>query len=299
MALLKFLETIRSPFLDVIIETITRFGEETIIMLVICAIYWCINKKVAYIIGIAFFFSGLTVQGMKICFRIDRPWVIDTTLSPIPAAMKQATGYSFPSGHTQSAASFYGSLGAVFKRKSLKAACIAIVILVAFPRLYLGVHTLVDVAVSIIISFLLIFITTKILSDSQLNRKKEFLIALVMVLYSIAAIVVAMILYSSGKIEQTYVSDCLKAAGAGVGFSIGMYIERVYIDFPTAAKTVLMQILKLLLGLAGIIVIKEGIKLVMGIGLVIDTIRYFMMPIWLTVAYPLIIKRFFRLQNVG
>lgn len=102
-----------------------------------------------------------------------------------------------------------------------------------------------------------------------------------------------MILYANGTIEQNYVSDCLKAAGAGVGFATGMYIERVYIRFSTKAKSLLWQIIKFIIGIAGVLVVKEGLKLVIGTGLIVDTIRYFLMLIWMTVGFPLIIKRFF------
>ena len=114
-----------------------------------------------------------------------------------------------------------------------------------------------------------------------------------MLAYSIAAIVIAIALYTSGIIEQGYVSDCLKAAGAGIGFAVGMYIERFYINFSTRSKCVIWQSLKLIAGLAGILAIKEGLKLVLGTGLVVDTVRYFLMPIWFTVVFPLIIKRCF------
>ena len=293
MELLRALETIRSPFFDLLIGLITRLGEETIIMVAICAVYWCINKRVAYGIGIAFFFSGLTVQGMKICFRIERPWVADPTLNPVPMAMEQATGYSFPSGHTQSAASFFGSLGAALKQKPLKITCIVIIALVGFSRLYLGVHRLIDVIVSILISLALVAFTVLFFKNDKVDRKKEFILSLVMSLYSITVIIIAAVLYSGGVLEQGYVSDCLKAAGAGIGFAVGMYVERVHIDFSVSCKSCFMQILKLVIGLIGIIIIKEGLKVVAGTGLVIDSVRYFLMPIWLTVAYPQIIKRFF------
>ena len=295
MELIRLLETIRSPYLDAVIGFITWLGEETLIMIVICAVYWCISKRAAYSIGIAFFFSGLTVQGMKICFRIERPWIKDPTLTPVPSAIENATGYSFPSGHTQSAASFFGSLGAMLKKKPIKITCFAIIILVAFSRLYLGVHTLIDVVASILISLLLVLLTARFFSNNTSNKKRDLILALIMVGYTIAVIVIALLLYSSGKIEQGYVSDCMKAAGAGVGFAIGMFVERVYIDFSTQAKSVLMQAVKLLLGLAGILVIKEGLKLIIGTSLIADTIRYFLMPIWLAIGYPLIIKRYLAL----
>ena len=297
MELLRAIENIRSPFLDTVIGLVTRLGEETIGVVILCAIFWCISKRIAYVIGIAYFLSGLTVQGMKICFRVDRPWVADPTLNPVPSALEYSTGYSFPSGHTQSAAALFGALGAQVKQKAFMAVCFAIPILVAFSRMYLGVHTLVDVVTSLLISFLLIFLTVKIFSGDEVDKKREFIIALVMILYAVVVIIIAAVLYFNRTIEQNYIADCLKAAGAGIGFTVGMFIERVYINFSVKTKSIIWQVIKFILGFAGVLAIKEGLKLIIGTGLAADMIRYFLMLTWVTVFYPLIIKRFFAVKE--
>ena len=294
MELLRFLEDARSPLLNSVIGLITQLGEETVGIILLCVIFWCISKRAAYRIGIAYFLSGLTVQGMKICFRIDRPWIADTTLTPVESAVKNATGYSFPSGHTQSATALFGSLGLQIKEKPVKALCFLIVLLVAFSRLYLGVHTLLDVAVSLVISMLLVMLAIKIAGkDGPVSKKRELILALILILYAIVIIVIAAALYSGEMIGREYLQDCLKAAGAGVGFAAGMYIERVYIDFPVKTKSLVMQIIKPVAGIAGVLAIKEGLKLVIGTSLAADIIRYFIMLIWVTVLFPLIISRFF------
>ena len=293
MELLRLIESFRTPFLDITFGIVTRLGEETVAIVIICAIFWCINKRAAYGIGVAFFFSGLTVQGMKICFRIDRPWIADTTLRPVPSALGNATGYSFPSGHTQSATALFGSLGVQIKRKSIKVLCFTAVFLVAFSRLYLGVHTPLDVAVSLLISFLLIFLTTVALDPGKADKKREFIIFTVMALYAAAIIVIAVVLYLNGTIVYGYVADCLKAAGAGIGFAAGMFIERVYIDFSVKTKNIFWQAIKFILGIAGVLAIKEGLKMIIGTSLIADIVRYFLMTTWVTVGFPLIIKRFF------
>jgi len=297
MEFLRLLENIRSPFLDTVIGLITKVGEETIGIIILCAIFWCISKRVAYAIGITYFLSGLTVQGAKICFRIERPWVADPTLNPVPSALEHATGYSFPSGHTQSAAALFGSLGAQVRHRAAKTAFFVLVFLVAFSRLYLGVHTPLDVTVSLLISFLLIFLVVKLWKGDTVNKKRELVIALFMVLYAAAVIIIAAALFSKGTIDEGYVSDCLKAAGAAVGFAAGMYIERVYIDFSVKTKNLLWQAIKYIAGIAGVLAIKEGLKLIIGTGLVVDTIRYFLMLFWVTVFFPLIIKRFFTVKT--
>ena len=293
MGFLGLLEGIRSPFLNTIFGLITQLGEETVAIVILCAIFWCISKRTAYVIGISYFLSGLTVQGMKIIFRIDRPWIIDPAMKPVPSALEHATGYSFPSGHTQSATALFGSLGTQVKQKPLKAVLFILPVLVAFSRMYLGVHTLLDTGVSLVISFLLILLTVLFFKGETVEKVRELIIASVMVLFAVVVIVIAAVLYSNGTIEHNYITDCLKAAGAGIGFAAGMYIERVYIDFSVKAKNLLWQVIKFVLGFIGVLAIKEGLKLIIGTGLFVDTVRYFLMIMWVAVFFPLLIKKFF------
>jgi len=297
MEFLRALEGIRTPFLDAIIGLITRFGEETVAIVVLCAIFWCVSKRIAYGICVAYFLSGLTVQGMKIIFRIDRPWVIDPSFKPVPSAIEHATGYSFPSGHTQSAAALLGSLGMQVKNMPFKIICFTLIILVGFSRMYLGVHTLQDVAASILITLILVVLAVRFFTGEKVTKKKQLILSSILFLYVAIVIVIAVGLFSTGKIDEKYLSDCLKAAGAGLGFSVGMFIERIYIDFSVNAKNYFWQALKFVLGIAGVLILKEGLKLIIGTGLVVDTIRYFIMIFWVIVLYPLIIKRFFAVKS--
>jgi len=47
MELLRLIEGIRSPFLDTLFGVITRLGEQTILIVVFCVIFWCVNKRMA------------------------------------------------------------------------------------------------------------------------------------------------------------------------------------------------------------------------------------------------------------
>jgi len=293
LEILRLIESIRSPFLDTVLGLITRLGEETIGIVILCLVFWCISKRAAYVIGVAFFLSSLTVQGMKITFRIDRPWVLDPTFEPVAGAKEYATGYSFPSGHTQSATALYGSLGAQIRHKPLKIVLFIIPVLIAFSRMYLGVHTLIDVVVSLVITFLLIWVAVKVFTGDVGSRKRELVMALVVILFAIVVIVIAAVLYTDGTIERNYITDCLKAAGAAVGFAVGMYIERVYINFSVKSKSVILHVIKLVIGIAGVLALQEGLKPIIGTGFVSDTLRYFIVLSWITVLFPLIIKRFF------
>jgi undecaprenyl-diphosphatase len=292
MELLHAIEGIRSPFLDNLFGVITMLGEQTMLIVVFCFIYWCINKRMAYVMGVVFFLSSLAVQGMKICFRIERPWVVDPTFRPVPSALEHATGSAFPSGPTQNAAALLGTLGALLRPVYLKVILFTLPVLVAFSRMYLGVHTLPDVVASLIITFLLILLAAKLITEEPVCRKRELLISSFILLCSAAVLIIVTVLNFREVTEAAQLSDGVKAAGAAIGFGIGMYIERIYIRFSVKSKNVGIHLLKFVLGVAGTLALQEGLKLI-GSGFIIDAVRYFLMISWVTVFFPLIIKRFF------
>ena len=293
MELLRLIEGIRSPFLDTVFGLVARLGDQTILIIVFCLLFWCISKRMAYVMGVAFFLSSLVVQGMKICFRVDRPWVADPTFEPVQSAVRPDAGYAFPSGHAQSAAALLGSLAVQLKPIPVKAVLVALAVLVGFSRMYLGVHFLSDVVVSLLVTFLLVWFAVRFVpADDSINKKRELMLPLLMVLCAVVVVVIGLILYLGGAVELRQLSDGTRAAGATIGFAIGMYVERVYIRFSVKTKNIFLQVLKFVLGIVGMLAIQEGVRFI-GTGIVIDAVRFFLMLIWITLFFPLIIKRFF------
>ena len=295
MSILWLIEGIRNPFLDFVFSWITKLGEETLAVIILCAIFWCIDKRLAYAIGVTYFISGLFVQGMKINFRIDRPWIIDPGFIPVASAVEHATGYSFPSGHTQSAAALFGVLGFYLKKSWQRISCFTVVFLVGFSRMYLGVHTLLDVGVSVVFSLIIAYFTVRLLTGEEKTSSGSGWVLPSALLAAAAGVgAMAFLLYSAGNIDEGYVSDCVKAAFAGAGFAAGMYIERKYINFSASGGTIIMRIVRYLPGIAGVLAIKEGLKLVIGTGLAADASRYFLLCFWITALFPLIISKWFK-----
>ena len=292
MEILWFLESIRTPFLDSVFEIITSLGEEMILIVVFCLVFWCINKKNGYVIGIVFFLSALIVQGMKPTFRVERPWITDPAFSPVGGATNAATGYSFPSGHTQAASSYLVPLGMRSKQTVLKFIFFTLALLVAFSRMYLGVHYLSDVLASLVIAVIIALLAVKFIARAPESKNRDIITSLIIILCAGAVILLASALYRSGAVTAAQVRDSVLAAGSAIGFAVGMYIERTYIRFSVKAQNLPIQAVKLILGVAGVIGIQEGARII-GDGLVADGIRYFLMILWLTALYPLIIKRFF------
>ena len=293
MELLRLIEGIRTPFLDTLFGYITMLGEEMILIIVFCALYWCISKKMAYVMGLTFFISSLAVQGLKVVFRIPRPWIYDPTFTPVESALGYATGYAFPSGHTQAGAALLGSLGATIKNNIAKIVFFTLAVLVGFSRMYLGVHTISDVIVSLIITFAVLFFAVRFFENEEINPKRELILAISMAGFAVAVLVLAAVMYQTGTVDHGNVRDSVLAGGSSLGFAVGMYVERVHLRFSVKTKVLWLQIVKYLIGLGGVLALQEGLR-VFGSGLVMDAIRYFCMVIWITVVYPIIIKRFFQ-----
>ena len=292
MNLLWSLKEMRTPFFDTLFGLITQLGEEMVLIAIFCTIFWCINKRIAYVLGASFFLSGLLVQGAKPLFRVPRPWVYDPTFQPVPGSVGAATGYAFPSGHTQNGTALFGSLGAQIKHKIIKIVLFVVVALIAFSRLYLGVHYLADVLVSLVIGVLAIWLAIKFITDDPVSKKRELFMAGFIAFFAIVVIVIVAVLYYGGFTEAFQMRDSVIAAGAALGFAVGMYAERNYIRFSVKAQNLPVQLVKIVLGIAGVIAIQEGVR-VLGANLFVDGLRYFLMVIWLTVAFPIIIKKFF------
>ena len=291
MEFLQFLAQYRTHSGDVFFQLVTNLAQEMFVVGVICWLFWCTNKKLAYTLGFAYFSSGLLVQGLKITFRIPRPWILDPKFTAVPSAMPGATGYSFPSGHTQSITALFGTLGLYTKKITFKILSFIIIFLVGFSRMYLGCHTPKDVLTSFAVSIL-----CSALCYTLIYRKESFLnhtakISICLAAASLFLTVYALMLQSKGTIDISYARDCLKASGAGMAFALGFYTENTHIHFarPTSAKE---KAFRLVIGLLAAAAILEGLKPLIGTSLFACFIRYFLAVFWILVGYPFLFTRF-------
>mgnify|MGYP001078504538 FL=1 len=292
MEFLKVLESIRTPLLDRLFLLLTFFGDEVIVLAIICFLYWCYNKRLAYRICFSFFTSGLLVQTLKITFRVPRPWIKDPSFIPVEEAVSTATGYSFPSGHTQCATALYSTFAWNAKKNRNRIICFIIIFSVMLSRMYLGVHTLQDVLVSFGLTLILSYGTNYLINHFELLDKNYKITALILSIISIVVAVYSLILLRGSIIVTNYAADCCKAAGAGIGFSLGWYIESTYIRFNEKAASPSKQVIKFLIGIGIAVLLKVGLKVILGNTIPADMLRYFILVLWITVVYPYLLKRY-------
>ena len=155
LEILRNIQSIANPFLDILFQLITICGEQMVLVLIISIIYWVKDKKFGEYIAYAVLTSVLVNCVVKDIFKFKRP-IGEEGIRALRE--KTATGYSFPSGHTQGAGSFYGAMAIYIKKKVMYIIAIIMIILIGFSRLYLGVHYPKDVIVGGILGVLISYI---------------------------------------------------------------------------------------------------------------------------------------------
>ena len=301
MSFLYFLESIRNPALDTFFSIITKFGEETVFMVAALIIFWCINKYHGYYILSIGFMGTVVNQFLKITCRIPRPWVKDPSFTIVESARAEATGYSFPSGHTQSSVSTFGGIANTTKLPWIKMLSIVLAILVPLSRMYLGVHTPQDVLVSVAVALILIFLFHPIIKKSETDHRYMWWLICAMLIVSLANLLYVTLYNFPSDIDITNLESAVKNAyklfGAILGIVVVYYFDSKYIDFKTEAP-LLGQIFKVVFGLIVILAIKEGLKPVfnaLGIEhpIIMQSFRYFMLVVVAGNLWPLTFKYFF------
>lgn len=306
MSFLYFLEGIRNPILDFIFSIITLCGEETVFMAVGMVIFWCVSKSQGYYLLCTGFIGTAINQFLKMVCRVPRPWVKDPNFTIVESAREAATGYSFPSGHTQTSVGLFGGLARAKKQKWLRMASISLCILVPLSRMYLGVHTPADVIVSTCIALILIFIAYPLFKKAENSPKTMYAI-----LFSLTAIMIAYLLFIMHFPfpEDVYhvdnVQNLISArkngftlTGCMLGFILVYTVDLKWLKFETKAVW-WTQIIKIVGGLALVLATKELLKIPLNTILPENTwarmIRYFLIAVVGGILWPMTFRFFGKL----
>ena len=303
MPFLYFLESIRNPVFDFIFDTITHLGEETFFLVAAIIVFWCINKREGYFILITGLAGTVVNQVAKLFFRIPRPWDLDPDFEIIESARKEATGYSFPSGHTQNIAGTYGSICACRPKKWKTVLCVSIIVLVAFSRMYLGVHTPLDVVVSLLIALVLILVVRPFFKTQERMDKFMPWIIGISVLLSTGFLTYVLVISGDTALDPHNYQSGLKNACTLFGCTAGLIpvyiLDRKIINFKTDGRWY-AQIIKLLLGLGIVLLIKEGLRspleLLFDNIYIARAIRYFIIVMFAGTFWPLTFDMFAKLR---
>ena len=264
MEFLRFLESIRTGVGDFFFATVTHLGEEVFFLAIAILFYWCISKRQGYYILVTGVVGSVINQWLKIVCRIPRPWTQGITA--VGTSTKEATGYSFPSGHTQNIAGTFGCIGRYNRQRWVKILSVTVILLVAFSRMYLGVHTPLDVTVSLGIAAALVFGFYFVFRTEESTDKYMFPVMIGSVIFSIAFIVYVFLLPESDfktAADFANLASAKKNAATLTGCLLGLALvyplDKYYIKFDTKGRWY-SQVIKFVVGIAIVLAIKEGLK---------------------------------------
>ena len=296
MEFLYLLEKIRVPILNEFMLLITQLGEETAFLVVAMIVFWCVDKYKGYYILSVGFVGTLANQFLKLWFRIPRPWVLDENFTILEQAREAASGYSFPSGHTQSSVGTFGCVAYTTKNRWIRYAAIAVAILGPFSRMYIGVHTPLDVGVAIVMALALIFIFRPIF----LERNRKYIPILLGFMLAIAIAYFCFISFYKfpADIDAHNLASGTKNAytllGALLGLLVVYIVDEKWLHFPTKAVW-WVQCIKVAVGFVLVLLVKSGLKdvLVQLLGEYPGrAVRYFLIVIVAGILWPLAFKFF-------
>ncbi len=309
MSFLYWLEQLRHPVLDALFSVITMLGEETLFMAIAMIVFWCVDKKQGYYLFCVGFLGTVCNQCLKMIFRIPRPWVRDPSFTVVPAAVEEATGYSFPSGHTQSSVGLFGGMARWKNPRWLRWVSIALCVLVPFSRLYLGVHTPADVLASVGIALILVFVGYPLFTKMAESSKLMYGI-----LGLLTAAVVGLLLFTTqypfpasaqtimhSQEQSLALASAQKNAYTLLGCMLGLLVlfpvERMFIDFPTKAVW-WAQLFKVIGGLLVVVAVKEltraPLEWMIGNVMIARVVRYFLIVTAGGLLWPLTFSWFAR-----
>ena len=299
MSVLYWLESIRNPFLDEVMKLFTLLGSELLFIVLALTVFWCVDKREGCYLLFVGFFGTILNQFLKLLCRIPRPWV-NSKLTVVDGAKEDAGGFSFPSGHTQNITGTLGSVARWHRQTWLRILCVVLILLTSFSRMYLGVHTPLDVSVSLLIGTVLIFVFYPIVKNAADHPGRMYLLLGIMTVLSLAFTLYANLCSFEGVAEADWFNieegrkNSYSLLGALLGFCLAYPLERKYVNFDEGGVW-WVQAIKLLGGLASLLAIKEGLKALFGLmgftWLGANAIRYFAVVLFAAFVWPMAFSR--------
>ena len=301
MEFLYALESIRNPVCDAIMSVVTQLGGEMVYMAVAIVAFWCVSKGLGYYILTVGFAGTVLNQFLKITCRIPRPWVQDPDFTIVESAREAATGYSFPSGHTQNAFASFGCLGMWSRRTLWRAVCAVVILLIAFSRMYLGVHTPLDVGVSLVSGLALTLALWPLFRDIESHPGRMYAAIGAMLALTLAYLLYVELYPFPADTDAENLASALengyKLLGAGAAMLLSYALDRKYIHFETKAPLP-GQVLKCVIGLALVMgvraVLKAPLYSLFGNPNIADAARYFIMVFVAAAVWPMTFRFFAR-----
>lgn len=297
MDILYALEKIRTPFWNGVMSAVTQLGGEVIFIVAAVVVFWCVSKWEGYYLMTVAFCGTVLNQFLKLICRVPRPWVRDPNFTIVESARAEATGYSFPSGHTQNAIGLFGGMARWGGRRWVRLGLTVLALVIAFSRMYLGVHTPADVGVSLVLAAALVLGLYPLMRRAQEKpRYMGYVLAAMLVVSGAFVVFVETCGFPADMDAENLASgigNAWKMLGAVAGMTLAWLLDRRYIHFETQAVW-WVQVIKVAVGMALLLAIKSGLKApllaLLGHEGLAGGVRYFLLVLVAGAVWPLVFR---------
>ena len=266
--LLQMLQEIRTDYLTALLTAVTIMAEEVCLTLLIAIFYWCLDKKKAMRLGYFVLFNSVANSLIKSLIKMPRPFQEGVVTA---IRRETATGYSFPSGHTQAAVSFWTGSMIIFRTRASVIVGTLMILLVGFSRMYLGVHWPMDVFGGILFGLIFTYFANETIDKEGKLGKKHVLIS--------SLILLAVLILPVDR-------GVSKAVAGFWGLCLGGYLEQKYVGFKEK-QPLKAQVVKIIIGGIGVWLIYQLSLPIVGtldkIGVMIRNAGYL---IWMIFGAP-------------
>lgn len=260
----------------------TFLGEEMLVILLLMGIYWCWDKKLGEYMLFSLF-TAMSLNGIikdSVCRLrpFQNPDFADLRYVKVDGSLVNTadlgSSYSFPSGHSQTAGSIYGSLARA-RKPGLKVLCGVLILLVMLSRVYLGVHYPTDTIAGALLGLLAAWVCGFLFY--RLYDYRLLLMAAAVALSGVTLLI-------------DFTADTAKTIGMGVGALIGMALETRFVRFHNR-RGLLGCTVRLLLGFALLMALRIGLKAAFPDIIWFHMLRYAVIGFAGTYLWPLIFER--------
>ena len=297
MDILYALEKIRTPFWNGVMSAVTQLGGEVIFIVAAVVVFWCVSKWEGYYLMTIAFCGTVLNQFLKLICRVPRPWVRDPNFTIVESARAEATGYSFPSGHTQNAIGLFGGMARWGGRRWVRLGLTTLALVIAFSRMYLGVHTPADVGVSLVLAAALVLGLYPLMRRAQEKpRYMGYVLAAMLVVSGAFVVFVETCGFPADMDAENLASgigNAWKMLGAVAGMTLAWLLDRRYIHFETQAVW-WVQVIKVAVAKALLLAIKSGLKApllaLLGHEGLAGGVRYFLLVLVAGAVWPLVFR---------
>lgn len=273
-------QSMRNGLFDGLADVLHAMGGEIFFLIVMLLIYWSINRHLGIRLIVALIVAGVLNSVLKDVFQRPRPFMVSDLVIPL----QEEVNYGIPSAHVMVGLVVWGYAALFVKRRWLYWAVALFVIVMAWSRMYIGVHFPQDVIGGALFGLIVLLLYARTVEPvaARWQHLSPYLRIGVLVLAGVITVIVA-----------TQDRNALALAGILIGVGPAMELELRYANFSNAG-TPSQRILRYIIGILLTLALFLSLRMLFGtlaeegtpLGIALRILRYALVTVFAFYGWP-------------